>query len=148
MKIADKIIGHMGREADRHNQFLAKFGEFVDGLAFFTDPNTALPDVSIEISLDRKSVKVAYSTVKIEIRFLVSRSATDALLIGQAVCTLLEPVFTQTKPVIGSFTFDRTGVTNIDPLSNGYVVELANQAPEIALQFVQQALAYPQPSLA
>ena len=142
MKINPNVINRFSVAEQVFAECTRHFAEFVKTLDYFSEPRCEVRGVVVTKTDDPLQVIVAYRTVSIRIRMLCELSM-EGKASARVVCTQLEPSFAEEKRVVGTFTFNRHGHTDIETSPNEDVVEIGWAASAIVLNFMYLALQQP-----
>ncbi|MFZ2986611.1 hypothetical protein [Ideonella sp.] len=89
--------------------------------------------------------KIRYGSVVIGLRLLLVMPQEESAK-GVVVCTLEEPQFEAHKPILGSFTFNGGGYTDIEHEEGADRIHMEQNAFWIILEFLSMALGRPIPA--
>lgn len=146
MQLKPNLVERIGYVDKRFNQLREKFSVFLTNLDYFAEPKCHIPGVKVTKAADGLSCSVAFATVVIEDRFLVSMRKDGSGPTGHVICTLEAPLFMEEVPLLGSFTFKGKGTTDFEPPANADPIEIDTHAAELVMHFVELALQRPMPT--
>lgn len=144
MRLTANIVDRLSNAERRFVRLKEKFSVFVRQLEFFSEPRCPVRGVVITASSDGNFCTASFTTVTVGFRLLFTLAPNDVAA-GKVVCTLEAPVFTETKPVLGSFTFKPQGLTDFEVAEGADPIDMEQHAIELVLHFVNAALERPEP---
>ena len=144
MQLTERVGPRLDRAGQRFEQLKRPFQAFIERLACFAAPRCEVRGVVVTPTPDEFYFTVSFTTVTVGFRFLLALEA-NSVAHGRVVCTLEKPTFTETKPVLGSFTFNGQGETDFEVAEGVDKLDIDFFAPEIVLHFINAALERPAP---
>lgn len=144
MRLTPNLLDRFINAERRFERIEERFAAFQKQLDFFGESRCPLRGIKVEKSADGLACKLAFPTVSVAFRLLLSLTATG-IATGKVVCTLEEPRFATDTPVLGSFTFNVQGVTDLEVHEDADVIDIEQHAIELALHFINAALERDEP---
>lgn len=129
----------MGR---RYSDLKARFDSFFNEAQYLLDPSSKIVNLSFDAVLDKNYFEVSFAGMQLRFQFVPS-FLEDGSLHGTVYCLRESPNFTESKDIIGTFTFNGRGITNFEVDDGNDALEIGYNAAEIIMHFVNQALAKP-----
>lgn len=136
MHLTVNVLDRISNAERRFERLRQKFAIFIRNLEFFTEPRCPVRGVAVATTADGNFCTVSFATVVVGFRLLFSLSS-DGAAAGRVVCTLEAPIFTEIKPVLGSFKFNPQGFTDFEVTEGADLIEMEQHAAELVLHFVK-----------
>lgn len=135
----DRLLRFTQMERDGE-QLRGRFDALTSAHSYFHGP-AALKSVSVSDARDDGSIEAVFMDVRIRFRMLIMFS-DDFEPRGRVTCTYCHDAYGYpVENSLGSFTFDRQGITDLDSGIDGRVIGLHADAPQIVLTFLDRAIA-------
>lgn len=139
MNIENNIVNKIVYAERRYVRLKEKFAEFAQGAEYFLDPGCEIKSVVVSVSENCEYFDAFFATIQIRFHFTVCYAADNSLR-GKVICILQSPSFTDTKKIIGTFTFNGQGEADFEVPKSADKIELAYSAVEIVLHFLDQGI--------
>lgn len=139
MNIEHNIVNKSIHAERRYVRLKEKFSEFARGAEYCLEPRCEVKGVVISISENREYFDALFATIQVRFQFTVCYAADNSLR-GKVICILQTPSFTDTKKIIGTFTFNGQGEADFEVPAGADKIELGYSAVELVLHFLDKGI--------
>jgi hypothetical protein len=140
MQLRQNQLNQLNGAQNRFLKLRDQFKTFVGQLEFFGNPRCPVQGVSVSGLADDLSFLVQFATIQLSMR-LHLEVGDQGVAKGKVLVHLHKPWLNNDTPVLlGSFTFNGQGVTDIQDASGQDPAEMDTHAPEIVAHFLGLAL--------
>ena len=145
MKLTEDVLNRTVDAQKKHRRMKAIFFEnFRRGAEFLTDEEGPIKELMLGSSPEENYFDIFFLEMQIRFRFFTCYGADDALT-GKVVVLRQSPALSKIPDVIGGFSFDAEGITDIEAAEGNGKIEIGRSAQQIILHFIDQALLKPLP---
>lgn len=139
MHIEKNIVNRITQAGRRYAKFQEAFASFIKGAEYFSNPQGEIKGVELVVPQGLGYFDVKLATIQIRFHFTICYAADDSLR-GKVVCVLQPQPFSDTKKILGSFTFNGQGETDFEVPVGEDKIELNYSAIEIVSHFLEQGI--------
>lgn len=140
MKLAPHFVHELSQANGRFEELTQIFRAFVGDLAHFKNIGYMVSGIEAKEIGDPLCFTVSYRSVLVSFRLICGLSLSNKAS-AHVLCTLEKPAYITEDRLLGSFSFNFQGITDIEVSSGTGHAEIRYAAQDIVLHFLHLALA-------
>lgn len=140
MELSANTLEQVIQATRQYGRLKAAFTGFIERAAFLATPRSPIQGVRLAASPESDFLDVFVAGIQLRFQFFLCY-AKDRSVRGSIVCLREVPYFSETRDIVGSFTFSGHGITDIEVKEGEDKPELDYHAIHIIAYFVDKAIA-------